>query len=327
MPKIKRLFVLGASAGGRKILGDILKSIPNTIDAAFLVVVHGSSDAASVFPKVLSQKLDLEVKEVENGMTIEAGYLYIAKPDHHLIVDQEQLFLSKGLRENRFRPSVDVLFRSAAVTYSNACIGILLTGRLSDGTAGLEAIKKCGGMAMIQNPATAEYEGMPSNAAQVVDIDYVVNVEDMGDVIRKIMQEELPEKKEIPGSVIRENTIATKISSQIALKENLGHQVPISCSSCGGPLWKIEDSKINRYRCHVGHAFTEEALLDSQNESLEEALWVAMRTLEEKKMLLVRVKSDYKQKGIRAMATTHNEQIDEVQQQITTLRRVLQIPD
>lgn len=327
MPKVNRIFVLGASAGGRKVLAEVLECIPTTIDAAFLVVVHGSSDVASIFPKVLSQKIKLEVKEVENGMDISTGTVYIAKPNSHLIVEQSKLYLSNGPRENRFRPSIDVLFRSAAVAFGNICVGILLTGRLNDGTAGLEAIKKCGGLALIQNPATAEYGDMPSNAAQMVDIDYVVNVEDIGNVIQKIMDEKLPEKKELPASIARENSIATKIGSEIALEDRLGHQVPISCSTCGGPLWKIENTKVNRYRCHVGHAFTEEALLDSQNDALEEALWIAMRTLEEKKMLLVRVEKDYSQKGIRALATTHNEQIDEVQHQISTLRKVLQIPD
>jgi len=309
------------------VLATIFQEIPNTIEAAFLIVVHGSSDATSIFPKVLSQKTDLKVKEAEHGIDILAGTVYIAKPNTHLIVEQGKINLSHGPRENRFRPAIDVLFRSAAVAYGNACVGILLTGRLNDGTAGLEAIKKCGGLTMIQNPATAEYGGMPSNAAQVVAIDYVVNVEDMGDVIQNIMDEKLPDRRDLPASVVRENTIATKIGSQIALEEKLGQQVPISCSSCGGPLWKIDDSKINRYRCHVGHAFSEEALLDSQNKALEEALWVAMRTLEEKKMLLKRVEMDYRQKGVRALTTTHNEQIDEVQQQINTLRQVLQIHD
>ena len=327
MPQLKRVFVLGASAGGRKILTTVLEAIPRTIEAAFLIVVHGSSEIASIYPKVLSQKIALKVEEAQNELKINSGTVYIAKPNHHLFVEKGEIFLSNGPRENRFRPSIDVLFRSAAVAYGNTCVGILLTGRLNDGTAGLEAIKKCGGLALIQNPATAEYSDMPSNAAQTVEIDYVVNVEDLGNVIQKIMDEKLPENKKLPASVVRENTIATKISSEIALEDNLGHQVPISCSSCGGPLWKIEDSKVNRYRCHVGHAFTEEALLESQNDALEEALWVAMRTLEEKKMLLVRVKKDYNSKGIKAMAATHSEQIKEVQQQISTLRKVLQIPD
>lgn len=322
-----RLFVLGASAGGRKAVAKALEAVKEAKTAAFLVVVHGSSDGPSFFPKILSQKISMEVLEPENGTNIEAGKVYVSKPNHHLFVHDSKIFLSNGPRENLFRPSVDVLFRSAAVAYGNCCVGILLTGRLNDGTAGLEAIKKCGGLTVIQNPATAEFSDMPLNAAESVDIDYVVNLEDMGSVINKIVKEKAPERIELPASIVRENKIAIKIGSQIALEETLGQQVPISCSTCGGPLWKIADSKINRYRCHVGHAFTEEALLKSQNNALEEALWIAMRTLEEKKMLLERVNRDYHKKGVKSLSATHSEKIEEVQKQINKLRNVLQIPD
>lgn len=318
---------MGASAGGRKAIAMALKSVSQVETAAFLVVVHGSSDSPSFLPKILSQKIDMEVLESENGTKIQAGKVYVSKPNNHLFVHQEKIFLSNGPRENLFRPSIDVLFRSAAVAYGNCCVGILLTGRLNDGTAGLEAIKKCGGLTIIQNPATAEFSDMPMNAAETVDIDYIVNLEDMSGVIAKIIQEDAPTRIDLPASIVRENKIAIKIGSQIALEEKLGQQVPISCSTCGGPLWKIEDSKINRYRCHVGHAFTEEALLKSQNDALEEALWIAMRTLEEKKMLLERVNRDYNKKGVKSLTTTHSEKIEEVQKQINKLRNVLQIPD
>ena len=322
-----RVFVVGASAGGQKAIASALKSLSNTENAVFLVVVHGSMNGLSLFPKILSHKIKMEVVEAGDRMKVMPGKVYVAKPNHHLFVQDSTLFLSNGPRENLFRPSIDVLFRSAAVAYGNQCVGILLTGRLNDGTAGLEAIKKCGGIAIIQNPKTAEFGDMPSNAAQFIDIDYVVNIEDMEDVIRKVITETAPIEIEIPESVIRENSIAMKIGSSIALEQNLGHQVPISCATCGGPLWKIEDSKVGRYRCHVGHAFTEEALLKSQNQALEEALWIAMRTLEEKKMLLERVNKQYNQTGINSLANTHVDKMEEVQKQINKLRNVLQIQD
>ncbi|MGB3144850.1 MAG: chemotaxis protein CheB, partial [Maribacter sp.] len=317
----------GASAGGQKAIASALTSLSNTENAVFLVVVHGSMNGLSLFPKILSHKIKMEVVEAGDRMKVMPGKVYVAKPNHHLFVQKSTLFLSNGPRENLFRTSIDVLLRSAAVAYGNQCVGILLTGRLNDGTAGLEAIKKCAGIAIIQNPKTAEFGDMPSNAAQFIDIDYVVNIEDMEDVIRKVITETAPIEIEIPESVIRENSIAMKIGSSIALEQNLGHQVPISCATCGGPLWKIENSKVGRYRCHVGHAFTEEALLKSQNQALEEALWIAMRTLEEKKMLLERVNKQYNQTGINSLASTHVDKMEEVQKQINKLRNVLQIPD
>ncbi|WP_419211290.1 chemotaxis protein CheB [Maribacter sp. X9] len=322
-----RVIVIGASAGGTKAVMVALEAIPIGSKAVFMVVIHGSMEGFTLFPKLLAQKIKMKVIVAQNGMPIQTGNVYVALANHHLFVGDGKLYLSNGPRENLFRPSIDVLFRSAAVSFGHQCVGVLLTGRLSDGTAGLEAIKKCGGLTVIQNPATAEYSDMPRNAAALVAIDYVVNIEDMAQVIINILDEKLPPKVVAPASLIRENSIATKLGSQISIEENIGHQVPISCSSCGGPLWKIEDSKINRYRCHVGHAFTEEALLKSQNDALEEALWIAMRTLVEKKMLLERVSRDYGNRGTSTLSETQADKIKEVQKQINKLRAVLQIPD
>ncbi|HEA19548.1 MAG TPA: chemotaxis protein CheB [Pricia antarctica] len=322
-----RLFAVGASSGGRTAITKFLSEIPGTINAAFVVAVHGAFDTPSFFAGVLGQKTELGVVEASQGLSIEPGMVYIAKPNHHLFVHEGKILLSKGPRENLFRPSIDVLFRSAAVAYGNRCVGILLTGRLNDGTTGLEAIKKCGGRAIVQNPKTAEYSDMPGFARETVDIDYVVDLEDLAEVIQNIMHEDLPLAKEISSKLIKENCIATKIESQIATEEILGHQVPISCSTCGGPLWKMEDSKIDRYRCHVGHAFTQEALLKSQNEALEEALWVSLRTLEEKRMLLKRISNDYSDRGSKSLARSYSDKIDEVSKHIGKLRTVLQLKD
>ncbi|WP_149302976.1 chemotaxis protein CheB [Pareuzebyella sediminis] len=327
MKEPSRIFVMGASSGGRKVIVNVLRDFPENCNAAFLVVVHASSDTPSIFHQILSKKIKMKVFEAEHGMTIQKGSVILAKPNQHLFVSEGKALLSNGPRENLFRPAIDVLFRSAAVAYGNSCTGILLSGRLNDGAAGLEAIKKCGGLVMIQNPATAEFSDMPSFAAETVDVDYVVNEEDMCHVLLKVLEEEKPRQIEIPQTIIRENTIATRIGSQVSKQNSLGNQVPISCSTCGGPLWKIKDSKINRYRCHVGHAFTEEALLKSQNEALEEALWVALRTLEEKKMLLERVYGQVKERRGKTLVVPQNIKIDEVQQQTNKLRNVLQIPD
>ena len=322
-----RFFAIGASSGGRAAITEFLKTVPKTIHAAFAIVVHSSFDAPSIFASILQQKIELEVEEASNGKMIAAGKVYICRPNYHLFVEKGRLMLSKGPRENLFRPSTDVLFRSAGIAYKNTCVGILLTGRLNDGTSGLEAIKKCGGLTIIQNPATAEFRDMPANAHRLVEIDYVVNLEDMAAVILRVMNEDLPVEKEIPKSLMRENEISMKFRSQIAADESIGHQVPISCPSCGGPLWKMEESGINRYRCHVGHAFTQEALLKSQNQSLEEALWIALRTLEEKKMLLGRMQSEYADSGMKNLSSSYSEKITEVSKHIVKLRIVLKLHD
>ena len=327
MEDVCRVVAIGGSAGGRAAIKKLLEKLPADINAAFLVVVHTAFDTPSFFAEVLSKSTELEVENAAHGTKIKRGHVYVAQPNRHLFVNQGALFLSNGPRENLFRPAIDVLFRSTAVTFGHRAMGILMTGRLNDGTAGLEAIKKCGGLAVVQDPDTAEYSGMPSSALEAVDIDYVVGLEQMSESIVNILQENLPPKTEIPHYLIRENGLANKIKSKIDTEESLGHQVPISCSSCGGPLWKIENSAVQRYRCHVGHAFSEKALLASQNQALEEALWISMRTLEEKKTLLERLAKDYREKGTKSLAESYRDKAEEVSEHVEKLRNILQLQD
>ncbi|WP_178987772.1 chemotaxis protein CheB [Winogradskyella schleiferi] len=322
-----RLFAIGGSAGGFRAIKVILSSIPTGLNAAYLVVLHSAFDASNSYALSLEKNVALKVVTAEDGMEIKPDMVIIAKPDHHLFVRENKVKLSKGPRENMFRPAIDVLFRSAAVAYKINCVGILLTGRLNDGTNGLSAIQQCGGLTVIENPDTAEFSSMPSFAKESIAIDYVVNLEDMADVIISITNETLPKPKRIPENIVKENDIAMRIKSQIGLQEELGEQVPISCASCGGPLWEMRDPVQKRYRCHVGHAFTQEALLKSQDGALEEALWISVRTLEEKRTLMQSMISDYKRKGMQQLIKSYNHKLDEISEQIKSIRSVLQLND
>ncbi|MGB5944093.1 MAG: chemotaxis protein CheB [Leeuwenhoekiella sp.] len=322
-----KLVAIGASAGGRKAVTKIFKEMPQDVDAAFVLVIHSAFDTPSFLSKALQKITSLNVIDAEDDMSLERGCIYIAKPDHHLFVRSNKIQLSKGPRENRFRPAIDVLFRSSAVSYSNECIGVLMSGRLSDGTAGLDAIKMCGGIAIVQDPKTAEFGDMPSYAVETVDVDVIADLNDLTEVIAKAIKTPAPEPQHIPQRLIRENEIAISSSSQIALENDLGKQVPLSCASCGGPLWEISNSKTKRYRCHVGHAFSQEALLFSQDESLEETLWVSLRTFEEKKTLLNRMASDYEERGPKMLAKSYRDKVEEVSRHITKLRSILELQD
>lgn len=322
-----RLFVLGASAGGHPAILKILQDVPEDINAAFLVVVHIAMEADASSALYLQKRIKLKVKYAEQNMPIEAGTVYLAVFNHHLFVHDSVMLLSNGPRENRFRPAIDVLFRSAAVAYKNQCVGILLTGRLSDGTAGLEAIKKCGGLAIIQNPLTAEFPEMPLTAQQSVAIDYTLDLEEIAGAIQEIMGQALPEEKKVPLSLIKEASIAMKIKSQVRVEQTLGKEVPLSCSSCGGPLWKMTDADTERYRCHVGHAFSQEALLQSQQEKLEETLWISLRTFEEKRILLQKMAAQYRSKGFDMLVRSYEDKLAEVNDHIERLRSLMQIHD
>ena len=322
-----RIFLIGASAGGRTAVEEALQNINRDINASFLVVVHSSFDMISSFATYLNQKIDLEVVNAEEGMQVERGKVYVAVPNQHMVIIDGKISNTNGPRENLFRPSIDVLFRSAAVDYGNRCVGILLSGRLNDGTVGLEAIKKCGGITLIQDPNTAEFSGMPVTAQKFVQIDYKVQLDKIAETIISISQEALPEAVEIPYSIKREAEIASKIRSQVKTEDFLGEKVALSCASCGGPLWKIKDTGIERYRCHVGHSFSQESLLLAQNENLEETLWVCLRTLEEKKVLMRNMAQNFEEKGSSHISRSYADRIKEVEEHIDRLRQLMDIRD
>lgn len=320
-----RLFVIGASAGGQSAVKVALTNIPASINAAFLVVVHSAYNTTSYLVKHLEGKIALKVVEASDNLEIKPGTVYISVPDKHMIVAEGMIKLSYGPRENMFRPSIDTLFRSAAVTYKNQCVGMLLSGRLNDGSAGMESIKTCNGLTVIQNPDTAEFKGMPFFAQQYVAIDYIKDLEEMTHTIAEIMNTTLPDEKEIPGYLIKENEIATNINSEVRTIESLGDPEPVTCPECDGPLWKVNELKTPLFRCHLGHSFSEEALLNSKESGLEEAMWVALRILEEKKMLLLKVIEDYKQRNIEALIVSYEKKLAEVLKHIKQLRKVMKI--
>lgn len=325
--KDHRIFLLGASAGGRNAVEKALANIPGDIIASFFVVVHSSFDMTSSFSAYLNGRLEMEVVEVQEDMEIETGKVYVGVPNQHMVIINGKLTNSNGPRENLFRPSIDVLFRSAAVAYGNRCVGILLSGRLNDGTVGLEAIKRCGGVTVIQDPQTAEFSGMPLTAQKFVDIDYTENLENISKLIKQLVEESLPVKTGIPETIRKEAEIATRIRSQVKTEDFLGEKVALSCASCGGPLWKINDTDIERYRCHVGHSFSQESLLLAQNENLEETLWVCLRTLEEKKVLMLNMADNFRNKGSEQIARSYADKIKEVDEHIGRLRKLMDISD
>ncbi len=322
-----RVFVIGASAGGHDAVINTLANIPINVNGAFLVVIHNSFDSSGGFERVLEKKIKLKVQLAGSEVPILPGNVYLSFSNQHLVVSDSSLMLSKGPRENLFRPSIDVLFRSAAVSFKNRCVGVLLTGRLNDGTAGLLAIKRCGGIAIIQDPKTAEFSEMPLSAQRSVKVDYCMDVEDIGKLIEVICQQPLPPEKEVPQSLVKEARIALAIKSEISKEDSLGEQVPFSCPSCGGPLWKMTDESMERYRCHVGHAFSQEAMLSGQNRKLEETLWVALRTFEEKRILLQRMAETYSEKGFTTLSASFRNKVEEVTEHINRLRDVMKLND
>ena len=320
-----RIIVIGASAGGFKAVVKCLGGFIGREDAAFLVVLHGYSELPGVMAEHMSRLIEMPVSYAEHGMEIKGGEVILAPPDHHLLVKKDKLWLTNGPKENLFRPSIDVLFRSSAVNFGNRMIGVLLTGRLTDGTLGLAAIKRCGGITIIQDPSTAEYPDMPLYAQRSVDPDYSVTLEDMPTIFQRLLDDPLPPEKEVPAVLLREVGITSKIGSLINgknEKENEG-EMAFTCTSCGGPLTVIEGEEVVHYRCRTGHSFTMQSLEEDQGRQLEETLWIALRVLDERMALLKKMTSDYERKGLDMLAKSNQQKIEEVEQHALYLKKLM----
>ena len=284
------LVVIGASTGGVAALMDLVKSLPADFPAPIFVVMHVPPDSPSILPQLLNSVSALKTRHPQDGEVIEAGVIYVARPDHHLLLEGNRVLVTRGPKENRFRPSIDALFRSAAYTYGPRVIGVVLTGYLDDGTSGLWSVQRMGGLAVVQEPSDAEQPSMPANALEFVAADYVVPLAQMGALLVRLTQERAPARTRLPAAELDLIKIELTIAKQGGGVElgiiDKGKLTPFTCPDCHGALTQLIEGKLIRYRCHTGHAYTISALLSEVTESVESMLYQAMRGLEETKMLL-----------------------------------------
>ena len=179
--------VIGASSGGIDAVRRIVGGLPEGLPAAICVVIHTAADSPGVIDEILRRTTRLPVANAENGARLEAGHVYVAPPDHHLVIEPGALAVTRGPKENRFRPAIDPLFRSAAQAYGAAAIGVILTGNLDDGTAGLAAIKRLGGIAVVQDPQDAQFPSMPGSAAAHVDVDHIATLAEIPPLLERLL--------------------------------------------------------------------------------------------------------------------------------------------
>ncbi|WP_111640298.1 chemotaxis protein CheB [Marinimicrobium alkaliphilum] len=282
------LVVIGASAGGMAALKTLVAQFPKDFPAPVFIVNHmGANTTGEALVKVLNESGSLTCVHARNEQVFEPGHIYLAPSDQHMLIAEGKILVTKGARENRSRPAIDPLFRTAAVAYGNRVIGIILTGYLDDGTSGMMAIKRCGGVCIAQDPEDASYPDMPQSVIANVGADYCVPLAGMGMLLSDLLKRELPERAPAPEDIVIEARIAQRVLSDLSSVEALGEQVPFNCPDCGGVLWKVTEGEILRYRCHTGHAFSASALLTQQTVKIEETLWVALRMFEERQNLLV----------------------------------------
>jgi len=282
-----RIIAIGTSAGGLEALDALIGQLPANLPAPIFIVQHlAPQTTADALLYRLGKHKTLECKVAKDGEVFKPGKIYIARPDYHLLVKKRTLLVAKGARENRYRPAIDPLFRSAAVNHGPRVIGVILTGMLDDGTAGLLAIKKCGGVMVVHDPKDATYSEMPESVLLHIKVDHCVPISKMGRLLEELAHAPVRKRLRIPRDVGTEAAIAERVLSDVAQVNGLGNQVPYNCPNCSGVLWEVESSDVQRYRCHTGHSFTASTLIVSQSEKIEETLWTSLRMFEERKNLL-----------------------------------------
>ena len=301
----RKIVVVGASAGGVESLIQLARGLPQQFGAPVLIVLHIASDTQSRLPQILSRCGPLEASLARDGERLSAGRIYIAPPGNHLMVEQGQVTVTRGPSENRFRPSVDVLFRSAALAYGPAVIGVVLSGTLDDGSAGLHAVARRGGIAVVQHPDDALFADMPRNALDWVQTAQVRPVAEMGPLLGELVAQPVtgePEMDEEEFQALQTEVRVARgdVSLEAILK--LGRPSHFSCPDCQGNLLEIRDGRGVRYRCHIGHAYSASTLLASLKESAGKNLGRAVRALEETSLLLHELGEEYSASGQSANA-------------------------
>jgi two-component system chemotaxis response regulator CheB len=286
-PKGRNVVVIGASAGGLEALDALIGQLPTGFRAVIFIVQHMAPETSGgTLVDRLNKHRSFRCKLADDGEVFRMATIYVARPDYHLLVKKRTVLVTKGARENRYRPGIDPLFRSAAVAHGARVVGVVLTGMLDDGTAGLKAIRSCGGLAVAQDPSDAAYPEMPLSAVNNAGVDHCVRLRDMGRLLESLVAGRRGRTKSTPPHLRIEAEIAERVLSDVGLMNKLGNQVPYNCPNCGGVLWQIDRDGMHGYRCHTGHSFTDSGLLTMQSEKVEETLWTALRMFEERKNLL-----------------------------------------
>jgi two-component system, chemotaxis family, protein-glutamate methylesterase/glutaminase len=280
-----RLVVIGASAGGVTALRRLAADLAPDFPAPILVVLHIGAHK-SVLPELMNSRGALKAVFAADGTKPEAGFIYVAPPDQHLILADGELKLLRGPKENHARPAIDPLFRSAALDYGSRAIGVVLTGKLDDGTAGLLAVQACGGTTVVQDPDDAEEPDMPLSAIAAMRIDHVLPLDKMAAHLKLLAQPQpVGSAVSVPDFLKAEHAASLGKASMKQLGKTASPS-GLSCPDCGGTLFELGGGKSPRYRCHTGHAFGLRSLLAAQEEATDQALWGAVRALHEKEAIL-----------------------------------------
>ncbi len=270
------IVAIGASAGGVEALEKLASQLPSDFPGALFVVLHLRPRAQSFLPKLLMRAGPLPAGHPADSEKIEPGKIYVAPPDHHLVIERDHVHLSLGPKEQHHRPCINVTFRSAASAHGARVTGVMLTGELDDGTAGLWEIKRRGGIAIVQNPETAAFPSMPLSAVREIEADYIADISEMGALLTRIAASKTEHKRaEIEGAKVEP------------------YLTDLTCPDCRGTIWEVSRGRVKEYRCRVGHTFSPKSMLSEHFAAQEKALYAAIVALEEGASLVTRLAGEF----------------------------------
>ena len=285
MAKPPPVIVIGASEGGVEALGDLAAGLPPDFAAAVFVVLHIGAHQSRL-PHLLSGRGPLPASHPASGDPIRGGQIYVAPPDRHLVLEPGRMRLTRGPRENWARPAIDPLFRSAAAAFGADVIGVVLTGGLNDGTAGLYEVAQHGGVTVVQDPDDAVNPSMPRSALKHVAVDHRLPLAGIAALLTRLVS---AERSALPSDL--SSTLSPRREDMTA-DYKLDRPVAVTCPDCGGALRRIEMGTLTQYGCHIGHVFTAEIMVEAQLAAMEWSLEAALRALSERGELCRRMAQD-----------------------------------
>jgi two-component system, chemotaxis family, protein-glutamate methylesterase/glutaminase len=317
------IVVIGASSGGVEALVAVLAGIPSDFPAAIFVVLHVRPDAPSQLPAILNRVGHLPASHAVDAEPIRRGRVYVAPPGMQAYVHHGRLSVQRGPLENLYRPAIDPLFRTAAHHYGPRVIGVILTGSMDDGSAGLLAVKRGGGRTVVQDPGEAAFSSMPSNAIKAASPDHVVPLSAIAPLLNELVSETVGYDDGLQKEVALETAEEAPPGAPYQRSEEQGNPSNLACPECHGTLWEKEEEGAIRFRCRVGHGFSQNAMIKAHTDSVERALYAAMRALEERVALLQKLATSARDHGRAAVATLLEERIERVDADVKVLHDVI----
>jgi two-component system chemotaxis response regulator CheB len=312
--------VVGASAGGIEALRHFVAVLPRDFPAVVLVVLHVAPLGTSVLPQILGRAGDLPASHPADGEALEGGHIYIAPPDRHLLVEDGHVRLGSGPKRNGHRPAIDRLFETAADAHDGGVAGVVLSGVLDDGTAGLIAIKRRGGLAFVQDPEEALYQMMPQSAIEFAAPDLVGTAAELGTALTALAEAPPPR----PKPRVREVSGYMEIDRGASDNPQPGSATGLTCPECNGGIWEEVDEGVTRYRCRVGHEYSAESFIGSQSDRVEAALWTALRALEERAAVHRRMAERHRRRGVEVFWSRYEQRAEESVAHAVVLRELIE---